>query len=137
LSDRSGYIHKVLKNTGSFYIHCDPNMSHYLKIVCDYIFDKRNFRNEIVWCYKARHFSKKNFGPKHDIVLRYSKSNNYKFNWQEVLRPLSDITIKKYKYKDKKGLYRLVGRGLKNSTIKSAYIKSNNILHKDYKGFYI
>lgn len=120
MSIRIWYIHKLLKDTGSFYLHCDPTMSHYLKLVCDLIFDNKNFRNEIVWCYKARHFSKKNFNPKHDIILRYSKSNNYIFNWQEVLRPLSPVTIKKYKLRDNNGLYRLVGRGIKGSPIQSA-----------------
>src|SRR5271157_4210105 len=44
---RIWYIHKVLKNTGSFYLHCDPTMSHYLKMVCDLIFNEKNFINEI------------------------------------------------------------------------------------------
>ncbi|MBM2816077.1 MAG: adenine specific methylase Mod [Ignavibacteria bacterium] len=114
------YMYEALKSTGSFYLHCDPNMSHYLKIVCDLIFGKENFRNEIVWCYKARHFSKKNFGPKHDVILRYSKSDNYTFNWQKVLRPLSETTVKKFKYHDEIGNYRLVGRGIKGSPIQSA-----------------
>lgn len=43
------YIHKVLKDTGSFYLHCDPTMSHYLKLVCDLIFGEKNYRNEISW----------------------------------------------------------------------------------------
>lgn len=114
------YIHKVLKSTGSFYLHCDPTMSHYLKIVCDMVFGHKNFGNEIVWCYKTRHFSKKHFGRKHDIILRYTKSEKYVFNWNSVLRPLSESTIKKYKYQDEIGYYRLSGRGIKGSPIQSA-----------------
>ncbi len=50
MSHRIYYMRKKLKNTGSFYLHCDPTMSHYLKIVCDLIFGGKNFRNEIIWC---------------------------------------------------------------------------------------
>ncbi len=49
MSLRIYYMRKVLKSTGSFYLHCDPTMSHYLKILCDMIFGHKNFRNEIVW----------------------------------------------------------------------------------------
>ncbi len=44
-------MHRLLKPTGSIYLHCDPTMSHYLKLLMDAIFGRRNFRNEIVWCY--------------------------------------------------------------------------------------
>jgi len=114
------YMHKVLKDTGSFYLHCDPTMSHYLKIVLDIIFGKDNFVNEILWCYKTRHFSKRHFGRKHDVILFYAKCEKYTFNWESVMRPLSESTIKKYKLKDDKGLYRLSGRGIKGSPIQSA-----------------
>lgn len=43
------YMHQLLKDTGSFYLHCDPTMSHYLKLICDMIFGEDNFQNEIVW----------------------------------------------------------------------------------------
>jgi len=76
---RIWYMHKLLNNTGSFYLHCDPTMSHYLKILCDIIFKGKNFRNEIVWTYRGGGSSKKDFGKKHDVILRYSKSNNYLF----------------------------------------------------------
>jgi site-specific DNA-methyltransferase (adenine-specific) len=52
MSLRITELHRVLKPTGSFYLHCDPTMSHYLKTVCDIIFGVKNFRNEIIWCYK-------------------------------------------------------------------------------------
>jgi site-specific DNA-methyltransferase (adenine-specific) len=79
MSIRIWYMHKLLKPTGSFYLHCDPSMSHYLKIVCDLIFKEKNFRNEIIWTYRGGGSSKKDFGKRHDIILRYSKSENYKF----------------------------------------------------------
>jgi len=117
---RLWYMHKLLKPTGSFYLHCDPTMSHYLKIVCDLIFGEKNFRNEVIWCYKSRHFSKRHFGQKHDVILLYSKTDQYTFNWRSILRPLSETTIKKFKHKDEIGYYRLNGRGIKGSPIQSA-----------------
>ena len=72
-------IHRILKDTGSLYLHCDPTMSHYLKILLDIIFSEDNFRNEIVWSYKTGGVSKKNFSKKHDIIFFYSKTANYVF----------------------------------------------------------
>ncbi len=68
-------LHRVLKPTGSFYLHCDPTMSHYLKTVCDILFGEDNFQNEIVWHYGQRTDThKKHFSRKHDVILFYSKS---------------------------------------------------------------
>lgn len=82
MSLRIIYIHKVLKSTGSFYLHCDPTMSHYLKIVCDMIFGHKNYRNEIIWSYQRWTNSQKQFQSMHDIILFYSKSDNNTFNPQ-------------------------------------------------------
>lgn len=74
---------RVLKNTGSIYLHCDPTASHYLKILMDSVFGADNFRNEIIWHYKTFHGNVKNYYPKkHDTLLFYSKSDNWKFNLQ-------------------------------------------------------
>ena len=73
-------MHRVLKDTGSLYLHCDPTASHYLKIILDEIFGKNNFRNEIIWCYSIGGKSKRTFGKKHDTIYFYSKGNNYTFN---------------------------------------------------------
>lgn len=59
MAHRIYYMHKLLSDTGSFYLHCDPTMSHYLKILLDIIFGQKNFRNEIVWWYKSGGSSKK------------------------------------------------------------------------------
>ena len=80
-------MHRVLKDTGSLYLHCDPTASHYLKILLDEIFDKNNFRNEIVWCYRGGGSSKKDFGRRHDVLFRYSKSKNYVFDANAVRIP--------------------------------------------------
>lgn len=74
-------MREMLKDTGSFYFHCDPTMSHYIKVILDYIFGIRNFRNEIIWSYRRFSRTVKNrFPSMHDIILFYSKSinNNYK-----------------------------------------------------------
>ena len=75
--------HRVLKDTGSVYLHCDPTMSHYLKIILDCIFGEKNFRNEIVWGYKTGGAPKDRFSKKHDVILFYAKYNTCKFNSQQ------------------------------------------------------
>jgi len=71
---------RILKPTGSLYLHCDPTMSHYIKIMMDKVFGIKNYRNEIVWSYKSGGASKKTFAKKHDIIFWYTKTNSYKFN---------------------------------------------------------
>jgi site-specific DNA-methyltransferase (adenine-specific) len=96
-------LHRILKPTGSFYLHCDPTASHYLKLLLDCIFGKENFRNEIVWHYeKWTSPSKKQYQRNHDIVLHYSKSQTPFFN------PQKNVT-ENLKYKYKKGY--LIGGG--------------------------
>lgn len=81
---RIWYIHKLLKNTGSFYLHCDQTMSHYLKIICDLIFGEKNFKNEIIWKRKSSvgqsNYESKHFGFNLDIILFFTKSTNNTFN---------------------------------------------------------
>lgn len=73
-------MHRILKDTGSFYLHCDWHAGHYLKVMCDGIFGYGNFQNEIVWYYQTGGASYKRFSRKHDVILFYSKSNNFIFN---------------------------------------------------------
>ncbi|MDP2919366.1 MAG: site-specific DNA-methyltransferase, partial [Dehalococcoidia bacterium] len=73
-------LRRVLKDTGSLYLHCDPTASHYLKIMLDTIFGPHNFRNEISWKRTAAHSSARRYGPVHDILLFYSKTAEYKWN---------------------------------------------------------
>ena len=73
-------LRRVLKSTGSIYLHCDPTASHYLKLVMDAIFGKQNFRNEIVWHYRTWQGQVENYFPKkHDIILFYTKSDEWQF----------------------------------------------------------
>ena len=75
-------MHRILSETGSIYLHCDPTMSHYLKLVMDAVFGKGNFRNEIVWCYGKWSNASKIFQQNHDIIFFYSNSGKYLFNKQ-------------------------------------------------------
>ena len=72
-------MHRILKPTGSIYLHCDPTASHYLKLLMDSIFGKDCFRNEIVWHYGKMSNPSRNFPSNHDIILRYSKTDDYTF----------------------------------------------------------
>ena len=75
-------IRRLLKPTGSVYLHCDPTASHYLKVLMDAIFGRGNFRNEIVWCYRGGGVPRRDFARKHDLILRFSKGDKYVFNPQ-------------------------------------------------------
>ena len=66
-------LHRVLKPTGSLYLHCDPTASHYLKIVLDAIFGAQNYRNEIVWKRTSAHSDAKKWARSHDVILFYSQ----------------------------------------------------------------
>jgi adenine specific DNA methylase Mod len=96
------YMHQLLKDTGSFYLHCDPTMSHYLKLVCDMIFGEKNFRNEIVW--KRTSAGKpiyRNFPKNADTVLYYTKTNKYTF--YPLKEPLNEEDIKTFNSDDLDG----------------------------------
>lgn len=94
-------LHRVLKPTGSLYLHCDPTMSHYLKVLLDAIFDVRNFRNEIIWRRTASHGKTKRFGPVHDVILYYAKSKS--FTWNAPRRPYTKGHVENYFIKDDVG----------------------------------
>jgi DNA modification methylase len=93
------YMKEMLKDTGSFYYHCDPTMSHYIKIMLDYIFGISNYRNEICWK-RTQHSgsswktNSNQFGRDHDSILFYTKQDNYTFNQQIIEWSLEDIKKK-------------------------------------------
>jgi site-specific DNA-methyltransferase (adenine-specific) len=88
-------MHRILKDTGSLYLHCDPTASHYLKILLDKIFGKNNFRNEIVWHYSSGGVSKRHFSRKHDIILFYSKSLKYFFDSYKIKIDRTEKSLKR------------------------------------------
>ncbi|PJF30179.1 MAG: site-specific DNA-methyltransferase, partial [Phototrophicales bacterium] len=88
-------LHRVLKPTGSLYLHCDPTASHYLKILLDAIFGTDNFRNEIVWQRtNAKSLSTKNLPKNHDIIFRYTKSDTW--IWNTPYKAHDEKYIKKF-----------------------------------------
>jgi len=95
MMERLQACHKVLKKTGSIYLHCDWRASHYLKMVTDEIFREKNFQNEIIWAYKTQGASKKRFASKHDTIFFYTRSDKWKFNTQYE----KSIMMHKYGFK--------------------------------------
>ena len=85
---------RVLKDTGSLYLHCDPTACHYLKIMLDGVFGAKQFRNDIVWKRSHNKSAKKGFGCNHDNILVYTKSDNFIFSNPSQLNSLwLDIPI--------------------------------------------
>jgi DNA modification methylase len=107
-------LHRVLKPTGSLYLHCDPTASHYLKIVLDTIFGKMNFRNEIVWKRTTAHSDPSRWGRVHDTLFFYTKSENY--TWNSVFMPYDEEYKARFRYTDPDGRrwadYDLTAKGL-------------------------
>ncbi len=85
-------MRRVLKKTGSLYLHCDPTASHYLKLILDYVFGKNNFRNEIVWNYRRWPAKQQNFQRMHDVIFRYSVDEQ--ITWNQLYEPLAETTLK-------------------------------------------
>ena len=81
---------RVLKPTGSIFLHCDPTASHYLKELMDAIFGRKNFKNEIIWHYTGGGRSKSYFSRKHDNIFWYTKSDDYVFNLDAIRVPYKE-----------------------------------------------
>jgi site-specific DNA-methyltransferase (adenine-specific) len=103
MAQRIVEMYRVLKDTGSIYLHCDPTAGHYLKILLDEVFGRNNFRNEIVWNYTGNSVPKKCLPRKHDIIFWYSKSNVFQFYPDKILIPYSQLTEKRYNHTDEEG----------------------------------
>lgn len=84
-------LHRVLKPTGSLYLHCDPTASHYLKVVLDAIFGPERFMSELVWKRSSAHSGTKGYSAVHDTLLFFTKSSSY--TWQPSNLPLPQETI--------------------------------------------
>jgi DNA modification methylase len=88
-------LRRVLKPTGSIYLHCDPTASHYLKLLMDAVFGGGNFRNEIIWCYKRWPSKQDNFQQMHDVIFRYSKSKDVL--WNKLYEDFTEQTKRRIK----------------------------------------
>ena len=102
-------LYRVLKPTGSLYLHCDPTASHYLKVLLDAVFDPKNFRNEIVWQRTlAKALTSRQLPNNHDVILCYQKSNDATWNADSMFQPydeseLDEKTAGKYSLHDPDG----------------------------------
>jgi site-specific DNA-methyltransferase (adenine-specific) len=97
-------MHRLLKPTGSLYLHCDPTASHYLKILMDAVFGKDRFRNEIVWQRTSSHNDPKRYGRISDRIFYFTKSAKRTFN--VLYTPYSAEQKARFKYKDKRGAFK-------------------------------
>ena len=99
MGPRIAEMHRVLRDDGSIYLHCDPSASHYLKGMMDAIFGAANFRNEIIWFYDdAPGRATRWFPRKHDVILWYTKSpKKWTFNADEVRVPILEASKERYK----------------------------------------
>ena len=88
-------MHRLLKPTGSLYLHCDPTMSHYLKLILDAVFGRKAFRNEIVWSYQRWTGATRHFQRMHDNILLFAKAKKNTFNI--LLEPHSPKGQKRHK----------------------------------------
>lgn len=99
-------LHRVLKPTGSLYLHCDPTANHYLRLMLDAVFGKTNFRSEIIWKRTSAHSGAKRWGPVHDTIFFFAKSDDN--IWNPVYEEYDKNYIEDfYRHKDDEGVYRL------------------------------
>lgn len=127
--ERLLHMKVILRPTGSIYLHCDPTASHYIKVMMDGIFGHQNFKNEIIWCYKTGGRSTKFFPKKHDIILWYSKSNQYTFNYNDVCIQRDFSTMHEPTFIDEEG--KIYQRNIKNGK-EYRYYQDQGVLPNDY-----
>ena len=103
MANRLLELHRVLKPTGSLYLHCDPVASHYLKIVLDGVFGKEHYRNEIIWKRSnPKSLGSINFPTCSDTIFRYTKTNNCVFHQQYAVHD-PEYVESAYRHTDKTG----------------------------------
>lgn len=97
MSQRMIELRRVLKQTGSIYLHCDPTASHYLKLLMDAAFGGENFLNEIIWYYRGAGIPKGARARRHDVLLWYAKdAGHHYFNPDPIRRPYAEATTKRF-----------------------------------------
>jgi len=98
MRERVFEIHRVLKPTGSFYLHCDYHAGHHLKVMCDDIFGENQFQNEIIWYYRGAGVSPQRYGRRHDTIFFYTKGDEWTFNVDEIREPYAEATVERFKH---------------------------------------
>ncbi|NLS80015.1 MAG: site-specific DNA-methyltransferase [Chloroflexi bacterium] len=134
MANRLLELRRVLKPTGSLYLHCDPTASHYLKVVMDTIFGPANFVNEIVWHRYSRpkgsQFLSRRFGASTDSILFYGRSENYKFHADSIRVPIDEKEMQsRNTHLDEKGPY------YSGPLLRSASMGARPNLVYEYQGF--
>lgn len=121
-------LHRVLKPTGSLYLHCDPTASHYLKVILDTVFGPGSFRNEIIWQRTSSHNDSKKWGAIHDVIFYYSKTD--RVVWNDVYLDYDQNYLDAfYNRRDEQGVYRL------DHIIRSKSMGPRPNLSYEYKGY--
>ena len=127
MAQRIVEMHRVLKPTGSLYLHCDPTASHFLKIVLDSVFGKENFRNEIMWKRTSSHNDSKKWAHIHDTIFFYAGKG---FTWNPVFLNHDPEYVRKfYRFEDERGHFRL------HEIIRTASMGPRPNLAYEYKGY--
>lgn len=129
--ERLVLLRELLHDTGTIYLHCDWHKSHLLRCIMDEVFGPDNFINEIIWCYTGGTDSKSTFGKKHDTILFYAKTADYKFNG--VFVPFADATLKRFNKEDENGRYK--ENSLADGRVTKTYMKEEGKLAPDYWDF--
>ncbi len=124
LYERVEEMYRLLKPTGSFYLHCDWHAFAEIKVyILDRVFGKNNFRNQIIWKYFKPHSSKKKYPNNHDLIFFYTKSDNYIFNYEEILVDYDEKAKKRYDKIDEDGKRYKIYNNKKNGEKRIAYMK--------------
>ena len=123
IAERLKIMRDLLAEDGTIYLHCDWRVSAAMRNLLDECFGSDCFMSNVVWCYQTRQFSKRYWNRKHHDIICYSKAPGKQiFNWDDslVIEPYSEATLKKFRLVDENGPYRLCGRGIVGSPIRSA-----------------
>jgi site-specific DNA-methyltransferase (adenine-specific) len=121
-------MHRILKPTGSLYLHCDPTASHYIKLLLDAVFGYNSYRNEIAWKRTSSHSDSKKWAHIHDIIFYYSKGSEV--TWNPIYLDHDPEYVNSfYRYEDDKGRYRL------HEIIRTASMGPRPNLSYEYKGY--
>lgn len=119
LGDRAWAAWRLLSTEGQLYLHLGTNVAAYARVLLDELLGPEALQNEIAWCYREAVNSRKRWNRKHDTILFYTRSQEYRFHPERVLQPYSAGQLSKYRLEDEHGPYRLMGRGIQGSPIRS------------------
>lgn len=132
MRERIEACYNILKETGSFYLHCDWHASHYLKCILDEIFGYHNFRDEIIWSFSKVAGTTKKLLKWHETIFRYTKSNDFVFNIDALREPYSKSILQNLKHDENGDYYtRGLGTDTKIKRFKKTYIHPNGKLPGD------